>query len=97
MLKITRGADFSSTLDFKNADDSPINLTGFTVTAVISWRDGSINAALADVDRSIGRLRMTIDDAITAQIPEGAASTLTITYTPTGGETKKDSIVVEGL
>lgn len=96
-LQITRGGDFSAAVDFQNADGSAINLTGFTVTGVIEWRGGSLPVTFSDVNRPLGQMAMSLTELQTPNIPRGAVSTMTITYTSAGGDTKKQSVPVEGL
>lgn len=97
MLKITRGADFSAMVDFLNEDNTPINLTGFTISGIIEWRGGSQAVSFSDVNRTLGQMRITLTEVQAGNIPPGAVSMLTISYESAGGDLKKQSVAVEGL
>lgn len=96
-LPITRGADFSAVVDFDNDDGTPINLTGFTVTAVISWAGGTLPMTVAVTDAAQGKATFSLNETQTSGVPLGRVSELTITYTSTGGDTRLQRCAVEGV
>jgi hypothetical protein len=97
VLSITRGADFGAAVDFDNADGSPINLTGYDVTAVIAWLGGSLALTVAVTDAAEGKAALSLTETQTLLVPQGRVSTLTITYTSAGGDTRLDRCPVEGV
>lgn len=97
VLSITRGADFSATVKFANSNGSPIDLTGFSVTAAITWASTSLAFSVDVTDAAAGEATISLTEAQTLTIPDGKRSKLLITYTSGGGQTNLDRCDVEGL
>lgn len=97
VLSITRGTDFSAAVQFNNADGTPINLTGYTVTASIAWATTSLSLSVSVTDAVAGEAAISLTETQTAAIPDGRRSKLTITYTSGGGQTYLDRCDVDGV
>jgi hypothetical protein len=75
-LTIDQGATFSSTLDLTNDDNTPMNLANTTFVAQVrkSYYSTHPTANLVvavDGDSANGRIRMSLDEANTANIKPG--------------------------
>ncbi len=93
-LSITRGDDFSAI--FTVTDQSAaVNLTGFTVTATVTWIGGSIDATVSTVDLTLGKVRVSLSDVQTAQIPLGRGAEMRFRWTSSGGETRSVRVEIE--
>lgn len=96
-LRITRGGDWSRLCTFQNGDESPINLTGYAVSASIIWAGGQVAPAIEPVDLTVGELRLVLTETQTGLVPLGRLSELVITWTSSGGKTDIDRVAVEGV
>lgn len=70
---LQRRADFSLDLQFKDGSDAAIDLTGYTVYAQ-AWNKNrtrkSANFSITYVDRSDGKITLSVTDAQTATFPD---------------------------
>lgn len=96
-LIIKRGADWRRVASFQNADQSAINLTGYTVTAVIRWAAGQQAVTVTVLDAAAGSVRLSLDEAGTAAVPDGRVSRLVITWVSGGGDTSISECDIEGI
>ena len=97
MLKIKRGADWRRTATFQNANATPINLTGYTITALVRWSGGSRAVTVTVLDAVAGSVRLSLDEVGSASVPLGPLSRLVITWVSGGGDTSIDEVGVEGV
>jgi len=70
-ISIPQKADFSLTLQLKNSDGSPINLTGYTIQAQVWTTNKSkllASMVVNWVDRTTGKFTLSIPYSITSQI-----------------------------
>ena len=72
-ITIQQNSNWDLTFQLKDSTGTGIDLTGATVEAEV-WTEGK-HSKLADfgvtyVDRSIGKFKLSLDDSITAKLPE---------------------------
>lgn len=96
-LTIKRGADWRRVASFRNADASAIDLTGYTVTALIRWQAGEQAVTVTVLNAVAGSVRLSLDEAGTAAVPIGKVSRLIITWVSAGGDTSIDECDIEGI
>lgn len=96
ILEIRSGADFEAQVDIDNGAATPvaINLTGYTLEAEIRHATGTQACAIAAIDLTLGRFRISLDETETAALPLGQVSTLRISYTSPSGFTEWDECTV---
>lgn len=74
-ISLQRRADYSITLQFKDSNDSPINLTGWTVAAQV-WNQGRTTKyadfTITYTNRSTGTIAIALTDEQTATFPDEA-------------------------
>lgn len=90
-ITITRGADWSVSLAFKDDADAAIDYTGASISAeILSNVDDSLIATpnAAWDDASAGTASLSLDETGTQDVLEGVLSRLRITTVTSGGTTK---------
>ena len=74
-ISLQRRADYSITLQFKDSNDTAINLTGWTVAAQ-AWNQGRTTKyadfTVTYTDRSTGTVAIALTDEQTALLPNEA-------------------------
>jgi hypothetical protein len=73
-LTIEQGVDFEVTITVRNRDSSPLNLLGYNANSELKKHytsTNSYNFTVTFVDRINGRIALSMDNALTATIPEG--------------------------
>lgn len=74
-IKLQRRADYSVTLRFIDSSNSAINLTGWSAAAQIWNQDRTTKYAdftVTYTDRATGTIAISLDDSITAVLPDKA-------------------------
>lgn len=74
-IKLQRRADYSVTLRFIDSANSAINLTGWTAAAQVWNQDRTTKYAdftVTYTDRATGTIAISLDDSITATLPDKA-------------------------
>lgn len=97
VVQITRGADFIADLTFSNANQTPINLTGYTLSVWINWSETNIYCTVNITDAVNGRVQISLDETQTLQLPIKRQCTLTISYRSPSGHTSLDRCFVEAI
>lgn len=90
-ITITRGADWSVSLAFKDENDAAIDYTGATLSAeILSNGDDSVVTTPNAVwtNEATGEALLSLDEAGTQLISKGAVSRLRITTVTSTGTTK---------
>lgn len=97
VLVIQRGASFRAQLAFDDgeATPSPVDLTGSTVTVVITWRAGQLPVPFAVTNAAGGLGDIAITDEGTSLLPLGKLSRMTITREIAGGDTEVQAVDIE--
>ena len=95
-ITIDTGAYFSRDFYLDNIDGSPLDLTGYTAASQIRKHPDSVNATanftVAFIDRTNGRIRLSLGRTTTAQIKPGRYM-YDVMFTDDSGD---KSIVIEG-
>jgi hypothetical protein len=81
-ITIQQNANWDMTFQLKDSTGTGVNLTGASVQAEI-WTEGK-HSKLADfgftwVDRPIGKFKLTLDDSVTATLPESGYYDILVT------------------
>jgi len=90
-INVSRGSDWSVTLEFKDEADVPIDYTGASLSAdMISNVDDAVILSPTPIwtDESLGQATLTLSELETPNVPEGTLSRLRITTVTSGGTTK---------
>jgi hypothetical protein len=80
------GDDWDVSRVVTNAAGATVNVSGWTVwLSKIEWADGSIDLTIDMAEAASGILRFKVDKSVTASLPIGQVSALTIRATSPGG------------
>ena len=83
-ISLQRRADYSITLQFKDSNNTAINLTGWTVEAQV-WNQGRTTKyadfAVTYTNRSTGTIEIALTDTQTALLPNEAFYDVLLTNT----------------
>jgi hypothetical protein len=104
-VTLVRGRPFSLPMTWQTTATPPvaINLTGYTITGVITWSqtDGDSNSPSSSdltctvTDAANGLFTVALDSGTTAEVPDGQGNiTLGVTLTDGSGNTSDFSIPV---
>ena len=73
-ITIYQGATFKLDLQFKDGNDNPVNMTGYTVTSKLYSRTGTTSLATFTntfVSQTNGQFRLSLTPAVTSLLTEG--------------------------
>lgn len=81
-ITIQQNANWDMVFQLKDSNDDPVNLTGSTIQAEV-WTAGK-HSKLADfgvvyTNRTLGTFQLTLDDSVTATLPESGYYDILIT------------------
>lgn len=73
-LSLEQGTDFQVNFTVRNKDQSPLNLLGYTAASQMRKHytaEKKFEFSVTFIDRSKGKLRLSMSDTTTGTIPEG--------------------------
>jgi hypothetical protein len=97
VLKLRRGDDFRRRVLWKGVGNAPLDLSGYTVTATISWSGGSVACLIDQAALATGQYDISLQEAESLTVPDGRLSKLMLRYVSPAGGTVTAYADVEGL